>query len=260
MFRNIYPLFNSKHVLKKEMLELLRDFPRDLFGIFYQDYSDGILTGCRVRAQNLKLTIGPGILYHRQIPYLLTENYTLPCTATGRLTYLKVRFPDKAVSTGKEEYLARILLDEKAPEDGYELELARFKLQEGARLRTEYVDFHDFCTEFDTVDRIHTPYASPGKNSIAPQITDMFREEMRKLPVQNPWDCAFCLISPPVQTAIPYETICTYLNGRDGFEQKEYTNETIYQRLRQILQEVGGKGPSGGQKEKQGRERGLMLF
>ena len=38
MFKNIYPLFERKRLLKKEMLEILRDYPRDIFQILYQDY------------------------------------------------------------------------------------------------------------------------------------------------------------------------------------------------------------------------------
>ncbi len=36
MFKNTYPLFERKKVLKKEMLENLRDYPRDVFHILYR--------------------------------------------------------------------------------------------------------------------------------------------------------------------------------------------------------------------------------
>ena len=48
MFKNIYPLFERKRLLKKEMLENLRDYPRNIFQILYQSYSDGILSGCNI--------------------------------------------------------------------------------------------------------------------------------------------------------------------------------------------------------------------
>ena len=53
MFKNTYPLFERKKVLKKEMLENLRDYPRDVFHILYQDYSDGILVGCELKVQEI---------------------------------------------------------------------------------------------------------------------------------------------------------------------------------------------------------------
>ena len=51
MFKNIYPLFERKRLLKKEMLENIRDFPRDIFDIFFRNYSDGILTGCDIEVK-----------------------------------------------------------------------------------------------------------------------------------------------------------------------------------------------------------------
>ncbi len=35
MFKNVYPLFERKRLLKKEMLENIRDFPRDIVDIFF---------------------------------------------------------------------------------------------------------------------------------------------------------------------------------------------------------------------------------
>ena len=162
MFRNVTPIFKRKYVLKKEMLENLRDYPRMLFHIQYQDYSDGILYGCRLEATNTKLTVLPGIILFKGFPYFMEEPFELACEAQGELTYLKVCFTDREAATEHEEYRGQIYLDRQAPDDEKELEIGRFKLQEGARLRTEYVDFKDYITEFDTDNRIYVPYAAPG--------------------------------------------------------------------------------------------------
>lgn len=71
MFKNIYPLFERKRLLKKEMLEILRDFPRDIFQILYQDYADGILAGCELETIDGSLVIHPGIICYNKIPYIL---------------------------------------------------------------------------------------------------------------------------------------------------------------------------------------------
>ena len=62
MFQNIYPVFEPKRLLKKEMLENLRDFPRSLFGLQYQNYSDGILYGCDITGTETGMILLPGIL------------------------------------------------------------------------------------------------------------------------------------------------------------------------------------------------------
>ena len=170
MFKNIYPLFEAKRILRKEMLENIRDYPRDIFQILYQDYSDGILVGCKLKVEDNYLVICPGIMYYKQNPYILKEAYKVFYEATGKLQYLKVKFLEEITSVDKKEFLTQIYLDEIAPKKNCEIELGRFKLQKGARLRDNYVDFSDYNTEFDTLIKIYTPYASIGNSIVSPEI------------------------------------------------------------------------------------------
>ena len=73
MFKNIYPLFESKCLLKKEMLENLRDYPRSIIQILCQDYSDGIITGCELSVVNHEIIISPGILCFKGVLYILEK-------------------------------------------------------------------------------------------------------------------------------------------------------------------------------------------
>lgn len=193
MFQNIFPIFEAKRLLKKEMLENLRDFPRSLFYLQYQKYSDGILAGCDIRGSETGLTIFPGILCYKGLPYFLDKPCSVSCKAEGRQVYLKVHFWDKAVGNGGEEFFSRIIVEEEPPDGEQQLELGRFKLQPGARLRSEYVDFLDYETEYDTVNRIHVPYAAPEHPGIWPQICCCYAKELLKRRVTDPWDSAFCL-------------------------------------------------------------------
>ena len=134
MFQNIYPVFEPKRLLKKEMLENLRDFPRSLFGLQYQNYSDGILYGCDITGTETGMILLPGILCYKGVPYFLERPYPVSCKAEGKMAYVKVHFWDKTIGSGGEEYLSQIIVDEQEPDAEQELELARFKLQAGARL------------------------------------------------------------------------------------------------------------------------------
>ena len=134
MFQNIYPVFEPKRLLKKEMLENLRDFPRSLFGLQYQNYSDGILYGCDITGTETGMILLPGILCYKGVPYFLERPYPVTCKAEGKMAYVKVHFWDKTIGSGGEEYLSQIIVDEQEPDAEQELELARFKLQAGARL------------------------------------------------------------------------------------------------------------------------------
>lgn len=239
MFRNIYPVFETKKVLKKEMLENLRDYPRTLFDIQYRGYGDGILYGCGLESADTELMVLPGVILHKGILYFMEEPYVVPCGAQGTLTYIKVCFADRESGAGREEYRGQVCLDGQEPEPGRELELGRFKLQPGARLRTEYVDLGDYVTEYDTVNRIHVPYAAPGHAVVWPQVLKCFAGEMMRRRPRDPWDCAFCMGCMQAREAVPYEAIRSYLDIRLGQEQ-EYTNEQVYRALQRILREAGG--------------------
>lgn len=241
MFKNIYPLFERKRLLKKEMLEIIRDFPRDIFQILYQDYADGILAGCELETIGGSLVIHPGIICYNKIPYILKNDWKISYEATGRQSYLKLRFSDKTAGIGQEEYLSQVYWDDRIPDDSNEIELARFKLQPGARLRDSYTDFFDLNTEFDTINRIYSPFASLGKHSIDPRILKFFSEALLRHPIKNQWDYPFCLDCMKLQTAMPYDEIKTYLNMRLNQTAKEYSNKEIYDGLSCILSEASGK-------------------
>lgn len=258
MFQSVYPVFEKKRLLKKEMLENIRDFPRNLFQVFYQDYGHGILAGCGLKADAGGLLIEPGILYYKGIPYFLETPCHVPCKPEGRLVYLKVRFLEPSAGIGKVEYTSEIFLDEKEPEAENEMELGRFKLQEGARLRTDYVDFYDYITEYDTVNRIHVPYAAPGgRPGIWPSLLKCYAGTLMKISWENPLDCGFCMNCLQLREAAPYEMVETYLNAR--LKQEEtYTHEGIYRGLKRILLKAGGRGEYSGEKEK--REKTLLML
>lgn len=257
MFQNTYPVFEAKRLLKKEMLDNLRDFPREWFDLQYRGYSDGILTGCELEGYEGGLRIMPGILYHQGIPYFLKKPFDVSVQADGKLEYLKVRFLGKTIGAGQGEYLSQIYIDERIPDPSCELELGRFKLQVGARLRTEYVDFYDYATEFDTMNRIHVPYAALGQNGIWLQLLKCFAEELLHFPKHELADIAFCLNCMQLEKAMPYEAVKVYLNVRLR-QDKEYTNLQVYSALKNILREAGGKESAIGGKI--GKKEGTLLM
>ncbi len=256
MFQNTYPVFEAKRLLKKKLLENFRDFTRTLFNLQHQNYSDGILAGCDIKGTDTGLFILPGILYYKGVPYFLDKPYPVTYKAEGELAYVKVHFWDKAIGSGGEDFFSQVIVDGQEPDTEQELELARFKLQPGARLRSEYVDFYDYETEFDTVNRIYAPYAAPGHSGIWPQILKSFAEELLKHSVTNPWDSAFCLSCLQLTESMPYEAIRVYLNARLG-QGKEYTNVQIYNMLKRILREAGDRGEESQQTQK---KEGTLLM
>lgn len=240
MFENIYPKFEKKQLLKIEMLSNLRDYPRALFEIMFQNYCSGVLAGTNLSVTDHAITISPGVLYWMGVPYVMRMEHSLPYEATGETSYLKVKFLDIQQSTEQQAYLTQVYINAEPAKDGQELELARYKLQKGARLRTEYTDYFDYNTEFDTLNRIHMPYASVRKSTIWPDITKTFARTMLRYPVKNPIDSSFCLTCLQDDRGIASEMICQYLNIRLDDNKDTYSNYEIYQALGTIIAEQSG--------------------
>lgn len=275
MLVNRSPRFEKGRILKTEMLENLRDYPRRFLDIRYEEYSDGIIAGMKVSVHLDHLLIGRGIVKHDGHLYLLEQAYELPYAAANGLSILKVRFHEQQAQHDFVTREAEIILTdggEEADEEAgrsqswdqardlenvniplsqwlgrsmtlaNEIELGRFKLKEGAVLRSDYQDFADMATEFNTWSAIRAPYAAWENPTLRPEITSCFATELLRCRSAEALDTSFallCLNSERVQR----EALLQYLGSRSG-EYREYTNEELHRQMVLILQEVsrGGRG------------------
>lgn len=131
MFHYEEPIFQKKKLLRIEMLEQLRDYPRNYLKLHFQGYSDGIICGCHISWDNGQLEIAPGIVYYAGNLYFLEEPYQMECRADNNMKYLKVQFMTEVHEEGKIEGNTRIVLDDRKADNACEIELCRFQLQEG---------------------------------------------------------------------------------------------------------------------------------
>lgn len=173
----IFPLFENAHILRTPMLTQLRDYAFEYGRLLHEGFSNGIVSGCAITTTMDTVTLNRGVIrYHDQM-YLIAEPITLTYAPTDAWTVFKLIFKDES---RRDSYIYRAV-EAKLSDDINlsleEIELCRFKLQSGARLRTKYVDFADRNTEFDTVNTIFVPYSVCGDCSLSPQITRAFAEE-----------------------------------------------------------------------------------
>lgn len=92
MFQNNYPLFNSGRLLKIDMLEELRDFPREFFNIRFKEYSDGIISGCDIDVSDNFIVIQRNNKIPRCPLYFKKEDKKIKYECNNQLMILKVRF------------------------------------------------------------------------------------------------------------------------------------------------------------------------
>lgn len=256
LFANQYPHFQKGRILKREMLENLRDYPREFLDLYFQDYSNGIISGARIIVADTSLIITKGIIKHNGKLYMLHSSYELPYEATGSETILKVRFAEEVNELDFRSLTTEIVLDDSLVLAHNELELARFKLKSGAKLRSEYIDFLDFATEYNTVNYLHSQYAGFQKSTYHPIILHYFARELLKNRPVNPYDIAFaleCLNQERVQR----EAIDFYICNRLELDYQTFSNSQIHKYLNRILLESKRGGRMTG--HSQGRPKRMIV-
>jgi hypothetical protein len=245
MFTYSYPHFNKGRILKTSMLEGLRDFPRDYVELYYRGYADGILAGAEVEVFPDKLVVSPGMVLHKGRLYMLTEPMELVYQATGRVSVLKLRFTADETLSDMTISHSELLLDEETTCTSGELELARFKLKEGARLRRDYQTFADLATEFNTLHVIHVPYAAEGASTLSPVVMKDYAERLLRTGTSDPQDLVFAMMCLNEGTVVR-NVILHHIASRLGLEYREYDNAQMHRYLDRILANAGrGTGRSG---------------
>lgn len=258
MFCYIEPIFQKKRLLRIEMLEQLRDYPRNYLKLRYHGYSDGIICGCQITWDSGQLEIAPGILYHAGNLYFMEEPYQIECFAQDKMRYLKVQFMTQVREEGKIEGSTRIVLNDQKPDIACEMELCRFRLQGGARLRDTYENFEDYATKYDTVNRIYVPYAAYGQATIWPAILKQFAEEILESKDQNVYDISFGMNILANDGEIPADCINSYIMKRLERKEIKHGNYNMYTNLQEILRQKQTERTR--QMKENGKQRQVILW
>ena len=68
-----YPLLEELHVLRTSALCSIRDRAFDLLPLYYEGYSDGIVSGCCLQTEKDTIAVLPGIVRYGGFMYFLKE-------------------------------------------------------------------------------------------------------------------------------------------------------------------------------------------
>lgn len=215
---NRYPLFAARRILRKEHLWDIRDYSYMGWQLHYADYSDGLLNGCRIRAQEGKLIIEKGMIKFHGFIYLLQEEEYIPYEPENAWRVLKAEFMEDVSSLDYKAYRIRFFLDEKLTCEENQMEMCRFYLREGSLLRDSYKNFSDMSTEYDTINLIHADVAGVGEKTLHPAIMLQFAEELWEQNNKTPEDISFCLIILNIRGKVEHKTIRAYLEQKVGKE------------------------------------------
>jgi hypothetical protein len=239
MLKNMFPKFEKGRILKIEMLENLRDYPRDLVDIKYKNYSDGIITGAELVVNKKDITVQRGIIKFKDKLYVLKKEIIVPYNCISKEQVLKVKFTEEIPKNDFTINDAEIFIDENVYLQSNEIELGRFKLHKNAVLRSKYTDFYDFSTEYNTINIINSLYAGLEIETINPAILNFFSQALFKTNINNIHDVSFAMQCNK-ENHIDRKLIINYISNRLGISNKYYSNSEIYNFLCEILREAEG--------------------
>lgn len=212
---HIYPAFERGRIMKKELLWALRDYSYSALQLQYADYPDGIISGCRIRVDDNFLCIESGIIKCHNFIFLITEEEKIAYSPTRCYVSLKFRLIEREVLSDYVRYVTEFVLDEKLERKQNELELCRFKLKEGIKLRTEYKDFFDIETEYDTVNLANATWASVGGNTLSKEVTDYFAKKVLECEHADDKDIHFAYLLLQSKEAINFKIMKDYIFQKD---------------------------------------------
>lgn len=237
---HIYPAFERGRIMKKELLWALRDYSYSALQLQYADYPDGIISGCGIRVEDNFLCVKPGIIKCQEFIFLITEEEKVEYPPTECCVSLKFRLIEREVLSDYIRYVTELVLDENLERKQNELEVCRFKLKEGARLRTEYKDFFDIETEYDTVNLANATWTSAGGNTLSKEVTDYFARKVLECENADDKDIRFAYLLIQSKEAISFEIIKEYIFRKTGEKGSgmSMNTETVFQRLEEILEGI----------------------
>ena len=212
--QNLYPLFERNRILKKELMWSLRDYSFTHIQLEYQAYADGMIKGCDLEVRGNELVVGKGIVKYGGFIYLITEEMSIAYEPTERLEILKMKMETDKRSEDFIAYRVTLFLDEITDKKEDELEVCRFRLRRGSRLRNEYKDFEDMATGYDTVNRIEADWGGLHGKALSPSVTEYFSKLVLKENGSTQEDIQFAYLCLNQQEAVSPQVLKHYIGRR----------------------------------------------
>ena len=274
MIENKYPIFGHGQVISKQALDLLRDNPVELTELLYLDRKDGIISGFNLvtDAESKQVTVTKGIVKCGSKIFCMNEDYKFDMPKIENRYILKLNlfsdFQKRKFYVRSADFSLEILnngenveiknendvetrfdLGDKL-EINYEnventgrkkigeIEITRFITRVGAELRNDYNSFKDLRRDFNLLELINTKFSSRNESgTLHPKILELFGKEASKKTNLDIYDINFyvnCL-----NGSVERDIIIAYINLKLEMEQKNYSNEELYQYLVKILDNLG---------------------
>ena len=237
------PVFAGRRILKKESLWDIRDYTYAGWQLYYAEYTDGLLKGCDIRAEDGQLVIGKGMLKFHDFIYLMMEEERVDYQPKNRWQVLKAEFSEDETNLDYKAYRVRFFLDEEMELGENQIEMCRFYLREGSVLRDSYKNFADMSTKYDTINLIYATVAGVGEKTLHPVVVRQFGEEIWNMEEKDQFDFGFCNLVWNTQGRVERKVIAAYLSNKMKkavvANIMSYDNQMVYEKLENIVDNMG---------------------
>ncbi|MBD5464508.1 MAG: hypothetical protein HDR22_01570 [Lachnospiraceae bacterium] len=237
------PVFEKGTILTHEMMNALKNNTLDLGRLSYYGYSDGILSGCAVSMSDNTIFVSQGIIIFQQNLYFLSKDMKVTIQPGNGWQYLYFQigslWRDKSFVLGEVQLELTTNAGDHIEACSNKIEICRFRLQNGAILRTQYRNFADLNTEFDTINEIYAQWSGFGRVSISNKILRIFAKEAVKESLDDPQDILFIqqILALDGKT-LNRNVIEFYISLKLGQTYDEMSNQQIYEGLKAILKDI----------------------
>ena len=214
-----------------------------------------------MRPEGGMLRIAPGMIKCADFIFLVTGEERVPYAPTGEYSSLRFCLREREELPDYTRYRTEFVLDGQLERGKNEIELCRFRLKAGAELRTEYKDFYDIQTEYDTINLADATWSSAGQNTLSKEVTDYFAHKVLECEKAADADVQFAYFLLQGREAADYRVLTDYIRRKTGGDAGDgrMDTRTAFHRLEDILDGIR-KGTGAYKPDRTGGERRMIVW
>lgn len=166
------PSFEKGNILKQNMLESLRDYPRKAFDLIYGEYGEGIIDGFSVKIQEDGcLAISPGIVKIDGEIFFSDKTMLLEQRDEHNYVYIEL-----ACDNTVDGVLYKIEVSQYSTPQSDKLELFRYTKNAALLQLRDCADL--FNPPINRINKLHSSYSYKGGKSLCPDYFKVYAKEV----------------------------------------------------------------------------------
>jgi len=182
------PTFEKGSILKQNMLEAMRDYPRNVVNLVYAQFGDGIIDGFDISVlEENKLLVSPGIVKVDGIVFFSTDEQVIDQHDDNNYVYIEVKNNDTVDGI---EYCIEI--NQSSTQQTNKVELFRYTKNAELSMLQNCDDL--FTPPINRINRIYSNNSYIGGTSLCPEYFKVYAREVLRSPNAQIADIAFSYV------------------------------------------------------------------